>query len=488
MLHIHNTLGRRKEAFHPRVPGQVGLYVCGITVYDHCHIGHARAMIVYDVLYRHLLSKGLDVTYVRNITDVDDKIIERAHANGETPEALADRFIGHMHEDAAALGVLAPTHEPRAVGHIDGVIRMIGTLVEGGHAYALEDGDVLYAVRSFEGYGKLSGRKLDELRSGARVAADERKRDPLDFALWKRAKSGEPSWPSPWGAGRPGWHIECSAMSTALLGEEFDIHGGGLDLEFPHHENEIAQSEAASGKGFARYWMHNGMVRVDGEKMSKSLGNFLTVRDALADHRGEELRFFVVASHYRSPLELTDEALGAARRALRGLYTALRGHPDREGAPDEAYVARFDAAMDDDLNTAGAVAVLHEIAGELNRLGARVAASPAAPDPAERGEPDAAGPGADGARVDALAATLRALGGRLGLLQENPEAVLRGELDPGAASAGTLSDEAIDALIEERRVARAAKDFARGDAIRDELATKGIVLEDGGGRTTWRRD
>ena len=463
---VYNTLGRRKEPFEPRVPGRVGLYVCGVTVYDRLHIGHARAMLVYDVLYRHLLASGLDVTYVRNITDVDDKIIERAHANGEAPEALAERFIGEMHEDAAALGALPPTHEPRAAGHIDGVVRMIGTLIGSGHAYALDGGDVLYAIRSFPGYGKLSGRRPDELRAGARVATDERKRDPLDFALWKAARPGEPSWPSPWGEGRPGWHIECSAMSTTLLGEEFDIHGGGLDLEFPHHENEIAQSEAASGKGFARYWMHNGLVRVDGEKMSKSLGNFLTVRDALAEWRGEEIRLFVVASHYRSPVDCSRAALAGARRALRGLYAALRGHaPSAPGeALEETFVARFVAAMDDDLNTPGAMAVLHELGGALNR---------------ER----------DAARARTLAATLRALGGRLGLLQEDPERVLRGELDPDAGGgADRLSDAAIDALVEERRAAREARDFERGDRIRDELARAGVVLEDAGGRTRWRRD
>jgi len=462
MMHVYNTLGRRREALHPRVPGKIGLYVCGITVYDHLHIGHARSMLAYDVLYRHLLTSGFDVTYVRNITDVDDKIIERARAGGETPEALAQRFIDAMTEDARALGALPPTHEPRAMGHVDDVIRMIGTLIDSGHAYAIDGGDVLYAVRSFPDYGKLSGRRLDELRAGARIVTDESKRDPLDFALWKAAREGEPSWPSPWGAGRPGWHIECSAMSTALLGAEFDIHGGGLDLEFPHHENEIAQSEAANGAGFARYWMHNGLVRVDGEKMSKSLGNFLTVRDALAEWRGEELRFFVVASHYRSPVDCSTEALAAARRALRGLYTALRGQPVDPDAPlDEGCVARFVAAMDDDLNTPGAIAVLHELAGALNRA-------------------------RDDARAATLAATLRTLGGRLGLLQDDPEAVLQGALDPGAAAA--LSAEAIEALIEKRRAARAAKDFARGDAIRDELAAAGISLEDAGGRTTWRRD
>ena len=468
MLQVYNTLGRVKEPFEPREPGKIGLYVCGITVYDHCHVGHARAMIVYDVLFRHLLASGFAVTYVRNITDVDDKIIERAARTGETPEALAERFIAAMHEDAAALGVLEPTHEPRAVGHVDGVIAMIERLIEAGHAYAIEGGDVLYAVRSFADYGKLSGRRPDELRAGARIATDERKRDPLDFALWKAASEGEPSWPSPWGPGRPGWHIECSAMSKALLGDEFDIHGGGLDLEFPHHENEIAQSEAASGKGFARYWMHNGMIRVSGEKMSKSLGNFLTIRDALARFRGEEIRYLIVASHYRSPLELGEDSLPAARAALRRLYTALRGRSaDAEadiGADIEAdagFVERFVAAMDDDLNTPVAVALLHELAGAINR---EAEESP---------------------RARALAVTLRELGGRLGLLQDDPDGVLRAG---GGEELGGMTAAAIEALIEERRLAREAKDFARGDAIRDELAAAGIVLEDGGGRTRWRRD
>ena len=338
-------------------------------------------------------------------------------------------------EDAAALGALAPTHEPRAVGHIDGVIRMITALIDRGHAYAVEDGDVLYSVRSFEDYGKLSGRKPDELRSGGRVATDERKHDPLDFALWKRAKPGEPSWHSPWGDGRPGWHIECSAMSTALLGEEFDIHGGGLDLQFPHHENEIAQSEAASGKGFARYWMHNGMVRVDGEKMSKSLGNFLTVRDALREWRGEELRFFVVASHYRSPIEIGDEPLAAARRALRGLYTALRGHPvQADATSDPSFTARFEAAMDDDLNTSGAIAVLHELAGRVN--GARQTL------------PD------DSDEVLVPARTLRALGARLGLLQGDAEAYLQGA--DRSVAAGQMEAAEVETLIGERLAARRA--------------------------------
>lgn len=463
MLTIYNTLGRRKEPFTPLREGHVGLYVCGITVYDHCHIGHARAMLVYDVLYRHLLASGFDVTYVRNITDVDDKIIARARSQGETPEALAARFITAMREDAAALGVLEPSFEPQAVGHVDGVIAMIERLLERGHAYAIDGGDVLFAVRSCPSYGKLSGRKLDELLAGARVAPDERKRDPLDFVLWKASRDGEPSWPSPWGEGRPGWHIECSAMSTALLGDEFDIHGGGLDLEFPHHENEIAQSECANDGTFARYWMHNGMIRVGGEKMSKSTGNFLTIGDALKEWRGEEIRFFVVASHYRSPLDFSTDAMGAARNGLRRLYTALRGRDAiaDTGAVEARYVERFVAAMDDDLNTAEAIAVLHELATDLNR--------------------EAAG----SARADRLASTLKVLGGRLGLLQDDPQAVLQSA--EGRQEEGGLTPAGIDALIAERRAARASKDFARSDEIRDTLSEAGILLEDAGGETTWRR-
>jgi len=463
MLTIYNTLGRRKEPFTPLREGHVGLYVCGITVYDHCHVGHARSMLVYDILLRHLLASGYEVSYVRNITDVDDKIIARAASNGEAPETLAARFIEAMRADAAALDVLEPTFEPQAVGHIDGVISMIHRLMDGGHAYAVEGGDVLFAVRSCPGYGKLSGRKLDELRAGARITTDERKRDPLDFVLWKASREGEPSWPSPWGDGRPGWHIECSAMSTALLGAEFDIHGGGLDLEFPHHENEIAQSECANGGMFARYWMHNGMIRVDGEKMSKSTGNFLTIGDALADWRGEEIRFFVVASHYRSPVDFSQDAMASARNALRRLYTALRGHAVVADSAnvDPSFVERFVAAMDDDLNTAEAVAVLHELATELNRE--------------EAGS----------TRAARLASTLVVLGGRLGILQGDPQAVLQSA--EGKQADGALTPGEIEALIEERRAARGAKDFARGDTIRDTLAEAGILLEDAGGQTTWRR-
>ncbi|MGQ7846265.1 cysteine--tRNA ligase [Granulosicoccus sp. 3-233] len=471
MLQIHNTLNRRKEPFEPLKAGHVGLYVCGVTVYDECHVGHGRVMIVYDVLYRHLQAKGYTVNYVRNITDVDDKIIKRAAENGVSPTELSQRYIDEMHADERALNVLPPTHEPRATESIKSMVRIIGQLIDSGHAYAAENGDVFYSVKSFAEYGKLSGRKIDELRAGERVAVDEYKRDPLDFVLWKASKPDEPSWESPWGDGRPGWHIECSAMSMDLLGEEFDIHGGGSDLQFPHHENEIAQSEALTGGRFARYWMHNGLVRIDEEKMSKSLNNFLTIRDVLAQYSGEEIRTFIIGSHYRSPLNYTSEALLAARTALRRFYTALRGRPvSRDALKDAAtvdsslleadYVERFGAAMDDDLNTPEALAVLHELANALNKEAQ-----------------------SDSERSIRLASTLVCLGGRLGILDKDPELVLQGQGDGDGPTA-----EQIDALIDERRKAREARDFARSDQIRDELAAQGVVLEDAGGKTTWRRD
>ena len=482
-MRLYNTLGRSLGTFEPIEPGRVGLYVCGMTVYDDCHVGHARAMVVYDVLYRHLLARGLDVTYVRNITDVEDKIIARAAREGTTPEAIVERHTASMQADARALGNLEPTLEPRATAAIGQMVELIGRLIDSGHAYAPGNGDVYYAVEAFEGYGKLSGRRPEELRAGARVAVDEAKRDPIDFALWKAAKPGEPAWDSPWGRGRPGWHIECSAMAREALGDTFDIHGGGLDLEFPHHENEIAQSEAATGAPLARWWLHNGLVTVEGEKMSKSLGNFRTIRDALGTHTGEELRYFIVASHYRSPVNYADAQLDAARAALRGLYPALRG-VDRAGAggggadgspgevppagadPEDPAARRFEAAMDDDLNTPEAIAALHELAGRLN-----VAKSGA-------GDPD---------RAACLARTLVALGARLGLLEDDPEAVLqRGAAGAGAA-AGGLDAPAIEALVAERTAARSARDFARADAIRDELAAAGVELEDAGGTTRWRR-
>ena len=466
-MQIYNTLSRQKEAFSPLVPGKVSMYVCGNTVYDECHIGHGRAMVVYDILYRHLLASQFDVTYVRNITDVDDKIINRALENGESPEALAQRFIDAMHEDEQALGVLSPTAEPRATETIAEMITMIQQLIDTGYAYAADNGDVFFIVKQFAEYGKLSGRKIDELRSGERIAIDQHKRDPLDFVLWKSAKPSEPSWDSPWGPGRPGWHIECSAMSMQLLGKEFDIHGGGQDLQFPHHENEIAQSEAISGGTFARYWMHNGLVNIGGEKMSKSLNNFYTIRDVLKSYTGEEMRYFIIASHYRSPLQYAEESLDAARTALRRFYTALRGIdiPDA-GVPDGPESADIDAtlktrfmdAMNDDLNTPEAIAVLHEVSGQLNR---------------EK----------DVARIVTLAATLKGLGAQLGILQGDPDSVLQ-----GGVNESELSVEAIDELIKARASARAEKDFARSDEIRDQLQAAGIVLEDVDGQTIWRRE
>ena len=461
MLHIYNTLSRAKEPFEPMEAGKVGLYVCGITTYDYCHVGHARMLSVFDVLYRHLQNSGYAVNYVRNITDIDDKIIARAKAMELSVAQLTERFIAEMRHDEASLALLPPTHEPRATETIDEMVSMIATLIDTDYAYAAANGDVYYAVKRFAGYGKLSGRKLDELRAGERVDIDKHKRDPLDFVLWKAAKAGEPSWHSPWGDGRPGWHIECSAMAKTLLGEEFDIHGGGADLQFPHHENEIAQSEAASGKSFARYWMHNGLVRVDDEKMSKSLDNFFTVREVLKVYSGEELRLFLISSHYRSPLNYSLSQLDAARAALRRLYIALRYCPQDEGAEAlDNYAERFNAAMDDDLNTPEAIAVLFDLATALNR------------------ETDRASNNALN-----LGATLRLLGARIGLLQADPDRVLQGE---PTATDGFAAAE-VRALIDERTTARSSKNWKRSDEIRDLLVEKGIVLEDSGGETTWRR-
>lgn len=462
MLQIYNSEKKRKEEFVPIEPGKVRMYVCGMTVYDYCHLGHARVLVVFDIVTRYLRARGYDVTYVRNITDIDDKIIARANKNGEPIDALTGRFISAMHEDAQALGVLPPDLEPTATASMDQIINMIQALVDKGYAYQADNGDVYYDVSHFKPYGKLSGRQLEDLRSGARVEVDEAKDDPLDFVLWKSAKPGEPSWGSVWGPGRPGWHIECSAMSTHCLGDHFDIHGGGMDLMFPHHENEIAQSEAATGKQFVNVWMHNGFVNVDEEKMSKSLGNFFTVREILKQFRPEVVRYFILASHYRSPLNYCDENLHAAKAALDRLYTALRDvEIDGKVAGDTShYGERFNEAMDDDFNTAGAIAILFELVKDLNR----------------------AKDDADQELVVSLAGKLRHLGGILGILQEDPDEFLKGNVLESA-----LSDDAIENLIAQRNEARANKDWVGSDRIRDELAEQGILLEDSAGKTTWRR-
>jgi cysteinyl-tRNA synthetase len=462
MLEIYNSLTRSKEPLKPIEPGKIRMYVCGMTVYDYCHLGHARVLVVFDVVVRYLRALGFDVTYVRNITDVDDKIIQRANDNSENIDALTGRFIEAMHEDSEALGVLPPDVEPRATRSMDDIVDMVRRLVDGGHAYVAANGDVYYDVGSFPGYGALSGKRLEDLRAGARVEVGDAKRDPLDFVLWKAAKPGEPSWDSPWGPGRPGWHIECSAMSTHCLGDHFDIHGGGMDLQFPHHENEIAQSEAATGHKFVNLWMHNGFVQVDEEKMSKSLGNFFTVREILRRYRAEEVRYFILTSHYRSPLNYTEDNLDQARGALTRLYTALRGVPDgQESAADAAeYDRDFFRAMDDDFNTPEALAVLFRLAHEINRL---------------RGD--------DAGRAAGLARVLRRLSGILGLLQAEPDSYLQGTEE----QAGALSAEDVEALIARRRQARAERNWAEADRIRDHLQEQGITLEDGADGTTWRR-
>ncbi|KES25363.1 MULTISPECIES: cysteine--tRNA ligase [Pseudomonas] len=456
-LSLYNTLSKAKEPFQPLVGNQVRMYVCGMTVYDFCHIGHARVMVAFDVIARWLRQRGYELTYVRNITDIDDKIIRRAQENGEPFDALTERMIAAMHEDEARLSVLRPDIEPRATGHIAGMHAMIQTLIDKGFAYAPGNGDVYYRVGKFVGYGKLSRKKIEDLRIGARIEVDESKEDPLDFVLWKAAKPGEPSWESPWGAGRPGWHIECSVMSTCCLGETFDIHGGGPDLVFPHHENEIAQSEAATGKPYAATWMHAGAVRVDGEKMSKSLGNFFTIREVLEKYHPEVVRFLLVSSHYRSPINYSEDNLKEAKGALERFYTALRGLPEVEAAGGEAFAERFAAAMDDDFNTPEAVAVLFEMAREVNRLRE-----------------------ADLQAAAALAAKLRELAGLLGVLQLEPDAFLQ------AGAAGKVDAAQVEALIQARLEARAAKNWAESDRIRDELTAMGVVLEDGKGGTTWR--
>ncbi len=460
MLTLFNTLSRQKEVFHPITPNQVRMYVCGMTVYDYCHLGHARVMVVFDMVARWLRAAGYQVTYVRNITDIDDKIIKRALENQESIHDLTARFIQAMNEDADALGVLRPDHEPNATEFVGQMHQLIAALIEKGLAYSAPNGDVYYAVRKFAGYGKLSGKSLEDLRAGERVEVDPNKQDPLDFVLWKAAKADEPSeakWASPWGEGRPGWHIECSAMSCHHLGDHFDIHGGGADLQFPHHENEIAQSEGAHGHAYVNYWMHNGFIRVDNEKMSKSLGNFFTIREVLEKFDAEVVRFFILRAHYRSQLNYSDAHLEDAKGALTRLYTALKPFAVADLTAEidwqQPHAQRFQAAMNDDFNTVEAVAVLFELAGEVNRTGSV-----------------------------ALAAMLRALGGVLGLLQREPLAFLQGGQEAGDWDAGR-----VEAAIVARREARAAKNWAESDRIRDELLAAAILLEDGPQGTTWRR-
>ncbi|MBI4936950.1 MAG: cysteine--tRNA ligase [Nitrosomonadales bacterium] len=481
MLKIHNSLTREKQDFVPIEPGKVRMYVCGMTVYDYCHLGHARVMVVFDMVYRWLKASGLDVTYVRNITDIDDKIIKRAAENGESIHALTQRFIAFMHEDERALGVLPPDHEPRATQYVPQMLDMIARLEANGLAYLASDGDVNYSVRKFPEYGKLSGKSLEDLRAGERVEVEASKHDPLDFVLWKHAKDSEAEevkWDSPWGKGRPGWHIECSAMGSEILGKHFDIHGGGADLQFPHHENEIAQSEGAHRCKFVNVWMHNGFVRVDSEKMSKSLGNFFTIREVLKKYDAEVVRFFILRAHYRSPLNYSDAHLDDAKGALTRLYTALKGIPpplapppagegnllppspigggiEGGGALDwsEPHARRFKAAMDDDFNTPEAVAALFDLANEVNR-----------------------------SRSPQLIAQLKALGATLGLLQRDAVDFLR-----GGAEADGLGEAGISEQIEARAAAKKARNFAEADRIRKELLDAGIVLEDTPQGTTWRR-
>ncbi|MBZ0093404.1 MAG: cysteine--tRNA ligase [Sulfuricellaceae bacterium] len=471
MLKLHNTLTRSKQDFVPLFPGKALMYVCGMTVYDYCHLGHARVLVVFDMIRRWLRAAGYDVVYVRNITDIDDKIIKRAAENGETMDVLTGRFIAAMDEDAAKLGVEQPDFEPRATQYVPKMVTMIEILIAKGLAYVAQSGDVCYSVHKFPGYGKLSGKSLDDLRAGERVEVAQGKDDPLDFVLWKSAKPGEPAWDSPWGKGRPGWHIECSAMSDDLLGTHFDIHGGGADLQFPHHENEIAQSEGVHDHPHVNYWLHNGFVRVDNEKMSKSLGNFFTIREVLGKYDPEVVRFFILRAHYRSPLNYSDQHLDDAKAALTRLYTALKSVPATPSAmlPSPArggrvgdggvdwnnpFAAAFKAAMDDDFNTPEAVAALFDLASEVNKT-----------------------------HTPEQSALLKALGGILGLLQREPSEFLQGgvEADSGYAP------ERIEQLIAERVAAKQGKNYAEADRIRQELAAAGIVLEDSAQGTVWRR-
>lgn len=460
MLKIYNSLTKQKEEFKPIHPGKVGMYVCGVTIYDLCHIGHGRTFVSFDVVSRYLRYLGYDLTFVRNITDIDDKIIKRAAENGESCEALTERLIGEMYADFDALNMKRPDIEPRATQYIAEIIALVERLIERGFAYVASNGDVLFEVAKFDEYGKLSRQDLEQLQAGARVDVEEAKKSPLDFVLWKMSKPGEPTWESPWGPGRPGWHIECSAMNSAILGNHFDIHGGGSDLTFPHHENEIAQSCCAHDTQYVNTWMHSGMVMVDREKMSKSLGNFFTIRDVLAHYDAETVRYFLMSGHYRSQLNYSEENLKQARASMERLYTSLRGlDTSIEAEGGEEFVERFKAAMDDDFNTPEAYSVLFDMAREINRLKAE-----------------------DVAAASKLAARMRELAEVLGLLEQDPEAFLKGNTEGG-------DDEVaeIEALIKARNDARANKDWAAADAARDALTAMGIVLEDGPQGTTWRR-
>ena len=450
MLNVYNSLTRAKEAFTPITPGKIGMYVCGITVYDHCHLGHARSMVCFDVIVRFLRSKGYEVNYVRNITDIDDKIIVRAKERGLPIQELTDQYIDAMNEDTKALNVLAPDREPRATQHIDSIIQLIQTLIQKEYAYVSDNGDVCFQVEQFKTYGKLSHKDLEGLIAGSRVDIVKEKRSPLDFVLWKMAKQDEPSWPSPWGEGRPGWHIECSAMALGELGEQFDIHGGGLDLQFPHHENEIAQSEAASDKPFANYWLHVGMLQVNNEKMSKSTGNFYTIADVLKKHHPEIVRYFLLSSHYRSPLNFSEDNILLASRALTRLYQSIKDIDANESSLDQHWVDEFNAAMNDDFNTPVALSVLFQLSHEINKT-----------------------------KSPQLAATLKHLSGILGFLQASPAVFVQSGL--------AVDDmDAINQLVEERLQARTNKDWAKADEIRTSLLVRGIELEDGPEGTSWR--
>jgi len=465
MLHIYNTLTRQKEQFKPIDKYNVRLYVCGMTVYDYCHIGHARMVLVFDVVYRYLclIYGKKSVRYVQNITDIDDKIITRANDNNESIGNLTERFIDIMHQDFAALGILSPNEEPRATLYMDEIILMIQTLVDKKMAYQGSSGDVYYDVSAFPSYGQLSGKILDDLRAGARVDVAEDKDDPVDFVLWKMSKVNEPYWESPWGNGRPGWHIECSAMSTHCLGNHFDIHGGGMDLQFPHHENEIAQSEAATGEHFANIWMHNGFVRVDDEKMSKSLDNFFTIRDVVEQYNPEVIRYFVLTSHYRSPLNYSDAHLDSAHSSLTALYTALRGIASFDDECDEHYLSRFKKAMDDDFNTAEVLSLLHDVAKQLN-----IATKNKTGD------------------INTLGSTLKYLAGLLGLLTQDAESFLKGKVKSDSNEG--FSETEIEQLINDRIMAKENKDWIKADEIRIELQEQGIILEDNSTGTSWRRE